>query len=44
MPCTGVPGVAGCGELGAAVAYLCSAEAAFMIGHALVLDGGIVAA
>lgn len=27
-------------ELGAAVAYLCSAEAAFMIGHALVLDGG----
>jgi NAD(P)-dependent dehydrogenase (short-subunit alcohol dehydrogenase family) len=30
-------------EIGAAVAYLCSREAAFMIGHALVLDGGIVA-
>lgn len=30
-------------EIGAAVAYLCSAEAAFMIGHALVIDGGIVA-
>lgn len=30
-------------EIGAAAAYLCSREAAFMIGHALVLDGGIVA-
>ena len=30
-------------EIGAAAAYLCSREAAFMIGHALVLDGGVVA-
>jgi NAD(P)-dependent dehydrogenase (short-subunit alcohol dehydrogenase family) len=30
-------------EIGAAAAYLCSQEAAFMVGHALVLDGGIVA-
>ena len=30
-------------EIGAAAAYLCAPEAAFMIGHALVLDGGIVA-
>jgi NAD(P)-dependent dehydrogenase (short-subunit alcohol dehydrogenase family) len=30
-------------EIAAAVAYLCSTEAAFMIGHALVIDGGIVA-
>jgi NAD(P)-dependent dehydrogenase (short-subunit alcohol dehydrogenase family) len=30
-------------EIGAAAAYLCSRDAAFMIGHALVLDGGIVA-
>ena len=30
-------------EIAAAAAYLCSAEAAFMIGHALVVDGGIVA-
>lgn len=30
-------------ELGAAAAYLCAAESAFMIGHALVLDGGITA-
>jgi NAD(P)-dependent dehydrogenase (short-subunit alcohol dehydrogenase family) len=30
-------------EIGAAAAYLCSPEAAFMVGHTLVLDGGIVA-
>jgi NAD(P)-dependent dehydrogenase (short-subunit alcohol dehydrogenase family) len=30
-------------EIGAAAAYLCSREAAFMIGHALVVDGGLVA-
>ncbi len=27
-------------EIAAAVAYLCSDEAAFAIGHALVIDGG----
>ncbi|MDB5221126.1 MAG: hypothetical protein JWO86_9053, partial [Myxococcaceae bacterium] len=27
-------------EIGATVAWMCSAAAAFMIGHALVVDGG----
>jgi NAD(P)-dependent dehydrogenase (short-subunit alcohol dehydrogenase family) len=31
-------------EIAAAVVYLCSDAAAFMIGHALVIDGGIAAA
>lgn len=31
-------------EIAAAVVYLCSDAAAFMVGHALVLDGGITAA
>ena len=31
-------------EIAAAVCYLCSDATAFMVGHALVLDGGIVAA
>ena len=30
-------------EMAAAVLYLCSEESAFMVGHAMVLDGGIVA-
>ncbi len=31
-------------EIAAAVVYLCSDDAAFMVGHAMVLDGGITAA
>ena len=31
-------------EIAAAVVYLCSDAAAFMVGHAMVLDGGITAA
>ena len=31
-------------EVAAAVLYLCSPEAEFLVGHTLVLDGGVVAA